>query len=329
MSEGKKNQEEDSAGNKDEGKTSTDNQFEESQITGGGTGTNKEIENLPDSVGESLEALVSVVLDSAEVANKSANVAASSTGTLNAGIEKLNSAAKKNARNSLMILGVCGFFLIIGAMLFVFMATKLNSRVGQVDAMLLAVGKRVLEMDSGVDALGQMQNTLEQFNVDQLQLQEKVSSTQEDLRNQIAEAISVSNGLATELPEKTADQVQKRTDTLVQQFQKLSEKVDEQQATIGKLKNDLQEKMNMVSGNIGSVEETLGEISAVKKDVEALVVIQRERYMEKLEAGWEVEKQAQIASEQAKKVALRKQKKIKELRYPRENETTSSVPDKK
>ena len=44
-------------------------------------------------------------------------------------------------------------------MLFVFMATKLNSRIGQVDAMLLAVGKRVLEMDSGVDALGQMQNT--------------------------------------------------------------------------------------------------------------------------------------------------------------------------
>ena len=95
------------------------------------------------------------------------------------------------------------------------------------------------------------------------------------------------------------------------------------------LKNDLQEKMNIVNGNIDSVEETLGEISAVKKDVEALVVIQRERYMEKLEAGWEVEKQAQIASEQAKKVALRKQKKIRELRYPRENETTSSVPDKK
>ena len=39
MSEADKNQVEDSAENKDEGKTSTENQFEESQITG----TNKEI----------------------------------------------------------------------------------------------------------------------------------------------------------------------------------------------------------------------------------------------------------------------------------------------
>ena len=80
MSEADKNQVEDSAENKDEGKTSTENQFEESQITG----TNKEIENLPDSVGESLEALVSVVLDSAEVANKSANVG----GLINGNVER-------------------------------------------------------------------------------------------------------------------------------------------------------------------------------------------------------------------------------------------------
>ena len=184
--------------------------FEEDSVTGKGTGTGNEVENLPDSVGESLEALVSVVLDSAEVANKSANVAASSTGTLNAGIEKLNAAARKNARNSMVILGVCGMFLIIGAMLFAFMTTKLNSRVGQVDAMLLAVGKRVLEMDSGVDALGEMQSTLDKFNIDQLELQEQVSITQEELKNKITEAIDVSNGLATALPEKTANQVQQK-----------------------------------------------------------------------------------------------------------------------
>ena len=299
--------------------------FEKDPVTGKGTATSAEnqIENLPDSVGESLEALVSVVLDSAEVANKSANVAASSTGTLNAGIEKLNAAARKNARNSLVILGVCGLFLIIGAMLFAFMTTKLNSRIGQVDAMLLAVGKRVLEMDSGVDALGEMQSTLDKFNVDQLQLQEQVNITQEELKNKISEAIDVSNGLATALPEKTADQVQQKTNILVKQVEELTEKVKGQESLIGRLKSGLEERLELVDGSMKTVQQGLNEVNAVKRDVEALVVIQKDRYLEKLEAAIDEEKNIRIAEEKAKSLALQKKEVVKQLRYPRENTQSS------
>ena len=303
--------------------------FEKSDVTGKGTATEGAVENLPDSVGESLEALVSVVLDSAEVANKSASVAASSSGALNSGIEKLNAAAKSNARNSIYILGACGLFLTIGAMLFVFMGTKLNSRVGQVDAMLLAVGKRVLEMDSGVDALGEMQSTLDQFNVEQLELQARVNTTQEELKNQIAGAIEASNSLATALPEKTADQVQKRTDVLLKQVDNLTKKVERQEVVIAGLKDELKGKMEQVTGNITSVEKTLNEIGSVKKDVEALVVIQKDRYIEKLEAGWEEVKKARLASEQEKMAALEKEEKSRELRYPREKEDLIDFEQKK
>ncbi len=213
--------------------------------------------------------------------------------------------------------------MIIGAMLFAFMTTKLNSRIGQVDAMLLAVGKRVLEMDSGVDALGEMQSTLDKFNVDQLQLQEQVNITQEELKNKISEAIDVSNGLATALPEKTADQVQQKTNILVKQVEELTEKVKGQESLIGRLKSDLEERLELVDGSMKTVQQGLNEVNAVKRDVEALVVIQKDRYLEKLEAAIDEEKNIRIAEEKAKSLALQKKEVAKQLRYPRENTQSS------
>ena len=308
---------------KDENNTETGNMnptedFKAGSVTGEGPSRQggKESDDLPDSVGESLEALVSVVLDSAEVANRSANVAASSTGSLNSGIEKLNTAAKKNARNSFYILGICGFFLIIAAMLFVFMTTKLNSRIGQVDAMLLAVGKRVLEMDSGVDALGEMQSTLDKFNVEQLELQEKVNNSQEELKSQIAEAVTASNSLVTAVPEETANQVQKRTDGMLKELKALSGKLKEQEEIISNLKTDFKLEISDVTENMKQVEATLKEVSSVKREIEALVVIEKERYLDTLQKGWELEKKVREDAAKAKKIALRKETVIKELRYP-------------
>jgi hypothetical protein len=115
--------------------------------------TQAQAKQFSESIKNSLESLVSVVLDSAEVANKSAEVSSNSTRSLLRGVDRLNNAHSKGSKQSLFVLFICGFLLTLALSFYTVMGVKLQEKISQVDAMLLAIGKRVLDMDSGVEAL--------------------------------------------------------------------------------------------------------------------------------------------------------------------------------
>ena len=71
--------------------------------------TQAQAKQFSESVKNSLESLVSVVLDSAEVANKSAEVSSNSTRSLLRGVDRLNNAHSKGSKQSLFVLFICGF----------------------------------------------------------------------------------------------------------------------------------------------------------------------------------------------------------------------------
>ena len=52
--------------------------------------------------------------------------------------------------------------------------SQTQEKISQVDAMLLAIGKRVLDMDSGVEALNNMRDAVDKFSLDQITLKESV-----------------------------------------------------------------------------------------------------------------------------------------------------------
>ena len=79
--------------------------------------TQAQAKQFSESIKNSLESLVSVVLDSAEVANKSAEVSSNSTRSLLRGVDRLNSAHSKGSKQSLFVLFICGFLLTLASSL--------------------------------------------------------------------------------------------------------------------------------------------------------------------------------------------------------------------
>ena len=66
--------------------------------------TQVQAKEFSESIKNSLESLVTVVLDSAEVANKSAEVSSNSTRSLLRGVDRLNNAHSKGSKQSLFVL---------------------------------------------------------------------------------------------------------------------------------------------------------------------------------------------------------------------------------
>ena len=73
--------------------------------------TQAQAKQFSESVKNSLESLVSVVLDSAEVANKSAEVSSNSTRSLLRGVDRLNNAHSKGSSNHYLYFLFVVFFL--------------------------------------------------------------------------------------------------------------------------------------------------------------------------------------------------------------------------
>ena len=90
--------------------------------------TQAQAKQFSESIKNSLESLVSVVLDSAEVANKSAEVSSNSTRSLLRGVDRLNNAHSKGSKQSLFVLFICGFLLTLALSFYTVMGVKLKKK---------------------------------------------------------------------------------------------------------------------------------------------------------------------------------------------------------
>ena len=94
------------------------------------------------SASQQLESLMGIVLDAAEVANRSASAVAATGTHVNKAAEKLIDGAKKTSMQAKVILALAAAVLVGTAGTFSFMTVQLHGKVEQLDEMLLAVGKR-------------------------------------------------------------------------------------------------------------------------------------------------------------------------------------------
>jgi hypothetical protein len=219
---------------------------------------------------QKIEALSVLVLDAAELANRSAAAGAAAGAKLLETQTALEAELARARKHNKIALGVAGGVALATVVLTAAVVTQVSSRLAKLDATLLAVGKRYVEMNAGLESLTLLNDSLAEMQAKQ----DAFAQLQAKLTTNLEEASKASQGLVTQVPQATAKEVQARTAALMQQVQSIDSRVAAQGNAVKKMADEVKAMQGQ--------QENLG---ALKRDVEALVVLQRERYLEAAKAA--------------------------------------------
>ena len=229
---------------------------------------------------EELDGIKMLALDSAELATRSANLATHAGEHMRSVIVKLEDAQKKQRKHTLIIFGVAGGLMLIASMVFAGMSISLKSRINQLDTMVSAVGKRVVELDASMELVGSVNEALQEM----VGKQEGIADAQGKLEAKIGESIKSAQGV----PEETAKQLDAKNQILAKQVQSLDGRLQSQANAINSLSNIMK-----------NVQGSMTDSNALKREMESLARIQRERQSLELQAST----QANSAAAQAANMA--------------------------
>jgi hypothetical protein len=211
------------------------------------------------------QSLAQVVLDSADLATQSAEAAANVSSQLRqttADFKELTEDGHKKAR---ILLAITGGVLVISLIFFLIMGVRLVSRINQLDAMLTAVGKRVVELNTGMESLEGVNQSVKELASQQLAL----TKSQGQIEGRIDASLKQSESLVQKVPSETAKQVAATGDSVMRQVQGINAKLQTQANAVQSLGNEVK-----------SLKSAVGNVDGLKRDVEALVTLQKERYLE-------------------------------------------------
>jgi methyl-accepting chemotaxis protein len=229
---------------------------------------------------EELEGIKMLALDSAELATRSANLATHAGEHMRSVIVKLEESQKKQRKHTLIIFGAAGGLMLITAMIFAGMSISLKSRINQLDTMVSAVGKRVVELDASMEMVGSVNDALQEM----VGKQEGIADAQGKLEAKIGESIKSAQGV----PEETVKQLDAKNQILAKQVQSLDGRLQSQANAI-----------NSLSSIMKNVQGSMADSNGLKREMENLARIQRERQALELQAS----AQANSAAAQAANLA--------------------------
>ena len=229
---------------------------------------------------EELEGIKMLALDSAELATRSANLATHAGEHMRSVIEKLEASQKKQRKHTLIIFGSAGGLMLIAAMIFAGMSISLKSRINQLDTMVSVVSKRVVELDASMELVGSVNDALQEM----VGKQEGIADAQGKLEAKIGESIKSAQGV----PEETAKQLDAKNQILAKQVQSLDGRLQSQANAI-----------NSLSSIMKNVQGSMTDSNGLKREMENLARIQRERQALEVQAT----AQANAAAAQASNMA--------------------------
>lgn len=254
---------------------------------------------------DELEGLKMVMLDSAELATRSANLAVGAGENMKKATSNLEKIMLANKKQTLIMLSVAAGLMIVAASIFAAMTISLKSRLTQMDSMLTALSKRVTELDSSMELVGSVNDGLQEM----VSKQDDITKMQSSLENRLNEAIKN----AESVPEKTAQQVGEKGQVLAAQVKSLEGRFMQQSKALNALANQL-------NGLQGAV----GETGTFKKEMEALARLQKERQAAEnaLAAKAAAQATATANATSAAAIAAAKQRE-KMVQYPRPQQELS------
>ena len=150
------------------------------------------------SASQQLESLMSIVLDAAEVANRSASHVTTTGSQLNKAAEKLIDGAQKTSNQAKIVLALAAAVLVGCGGTFSFIAVQLQSKVEQLDEMMLAVGKRAVDLKRRMESMDDIHTQLTELNLKQ----ENTQSVQQAIEDKIATIVELAKNGA---PKKVSE----------------------------------------------------------------------------------------------------------------------------
>jgi hypothetical protein len=293
---------------------------------------------------QQLESLMSIVLDAAEVANRSAAAVATTGGHVNKAAEKLIDGAKRTSMQAKLILGITGAILVGTAGVFSFMSVQLQNKVVQLDEMMLAVGKRAVDLKRRMESMDDIHTALEELKL----AQETTHSVQAAIEEKIArmseapkvapkpepkpapapvKPVSSNEKKETSAEANPAPQPDRKAearakaDAAKAELAKLeaaraeaaraeaaNRELLQQLTALDSMLKDQSKAVKDLSGQFNRLQGSVSNVEGVKKDVEALAQQQKQREKEMAE---------ELASEKARR---EKELKDKERELARERE---------
>jgi hypothetical protein len=276
---------------------STDNKHDKVEKSPPTTGSEQPSPNQ--SHEEELEGIKMLALDSAELATRSANLATHAGEHMKSVIVKLEAAQTKQRKHTLIIFAVAGSLMMIAAMVFTGMAISLKSRINQLDGMVSSVGKRIGELDVAMEMVGSVNEALQEM----VGKQEGIAAAQGKLEARIGESIKSAQGV----PEETAKQLDAKNQILAKQVQSLDGRLQAQANAIKAMSTIMQK----VQGN-------LTDTNGLKREMEALARIQKDRQTAESQASAQASAATlQAAQQAAQQAAAAARQKEKMVQYPR------------
>jgi hypothetical protein len=190
------------------------------------------------------------------------------------GIQKLNKT----------IVYAMGAILFSGLLVFVYMATSLTVRLSRLDATLEAVGTRVVKQAAGLRELEQIKEAMG-----------VVAETQRDLllaQDRLTVALQDTQQRLESLPTTVPSALEPRIDSaLAEGMSALNGRVDLLGNALGAQDAVLKgttEALDSMAKRLQTVDGRTRSLLRLEADVEALVTLTRERYLEALEAQLEI-----------------------------------------
>jgi len=202
-------------------------------------------------------------------------------------------------------LGIAGGLMFITAIVFATSIFTLKSRIGQMDAMLASLSKRVVDLNDSMEMVGSVNEGLQAM----VSNQDSITKMQGNLEARLNEAIKNTESV----PEKTAQQVGEKGQVLAAQVKSLEGRFVQQSKAL-----------NALANQVGGLQGVVGETGGFKKEMEALARLQRERQVAEnaLAAKAAAQATATANASSAATVAAAKQRE-KMVQYPRAQQDLS------
>ncbi|BDU57556.1 hypothetical protein LMORI2_05380 [Limnohabitans sp. MORI2] len=222
-------------------------------------------------VARQIEELTSVVLDSAEVSTRSASIAADVSATMRAVVSKIQENNRRNVMHSRIMLGAFCACLLIAMGIFFAITMKMTKSIKELDTMVYAMAKRVIEVDASLTAIGKTNSDFSEIT----EKQEEVITTQTQVAKRLEE---LGKSLAA-MPTVVATEANKSSDLKFKDMQKqLSTMESKLQSFDGKLQTVAEKAMARVqpapppapvAAQGPSTQVLLTEIQKLKSDLNA------------------------------------------------------------
>ena len=250
-------------------------------------------------VARQIEELTSVVLDSAEVSTRSASIAADVSATMRAVVSKIQENNRRNVMHSRIMLGAFCACLLIAMGIFFAITMKMTKSIKELDTMVYAMAKRVIEVDASLTAIGKTNSDFSEIT----EKQEEVITTQTQVAKRLEE---IGKSMAA-MPAVVATEANKSSDLKFKDMQKQLTGLESKLESFDHKLQSVSSKTQPPAPQGPNTQVLLAEIQKLKSDLNAgLQVRERTQTAAEANAAKAIEKsveKATSASLEAQKAA--------------------------